>query len=153
MVFAAAILFVLSFFHQLSFLNYEIPPLPVHHWFSWLGAIYIAGVTPAFYYLKHRYRKSYQTFMQIHMFGNLAAFMLISVHFGHHLSEFFTIIPHPGTGLPLYIAIILMVATGILMRFQIATKRMRQMRFLHISMTLAFYLIIAFHILRGVQFF
>lgn len=152
-VLAAIYLAAMAHSGQLDFLDYVVWTVPVHHWFSWIGGAFIVLFTPVFYFLKRRYRKNYQAFMQIHVFGDLIAFLLVSVHFGHHVQEYFTLTPHPGTGLPLFIAEVSLVGTGILMRFQVAVKRTRTLRSLHTGMMMALYLIILFHILRGTLFF
>ncbi len=146
---ATAVLFFMVYDGQLNSIYAEIYSVPVHHWLSWIGASFIAIYTPAFYYLKRRYRKSYQTFVKIHVLGNLVSFMLVSVHFSHHLREYVEVIPHPGTGVPLYAALVLLVLTGFVMRFQFIKRWLRQSRSVHLGFTMAFYLIIVFHVLVG----
>jgi hypothetical protein len=77
------------------------------------------------------------------MFGNLVAFMLISVHFTYWITS----VAFIGTGFALFVATLTLVVTGLLQRFNIMQSSKRQIRFIHISMTTAFYLILIIHIL------
>lgn len=151
MIIGTAVLGFLAYSESplLDFIYLYVPPLPVHHWFSWAGAGFIGIYTPLFYYLKSRYREKYQTLIKIHVYGNLISFIFISLHFAEHLREFFVLIPHPGTGLPLYTAVVLLVATGMTVRFQLVRSLMKGSRSLHVSVTAAFYLIVLYHILHG----
>ena len=54
------------------------------------------------------------------------------------------------TGLPLYAAIILMLITGLNLRYQLARPWLKQSRSVHLSLMLAFYLIVFFHVLHGI---
>jgi len=146
----AAVLSVMAFYNRLSFLVTLVPPFTVNHWFSYIGATFIAFYTPAFYYLKRRYKTHYQTFVRIHVFGNLLSIMLISIHFGWHEGKLGGIFQDPRTGLPLYIALLVMLVTGINLRFQVSRKWLKPSRFTHLSFMAAFYLIVFFHVLHGI---
>ena len=109
---SAVVLMILTYNGKLTFIYINLNFTTIHHLFSWIGAGFIVVFTPLFYYLKRRLPRSYKSLIQIHVFGNLVAFVLISVHFAHHLREFEEIIPHPGTGAPLYTSVALLVITG-----------------------------------------
>lgn len=84
------------------------------------------------------------------MFGNLAAFLLISLHFAGQVGRPATFYPEFGTGLALYIAMALQVYTGTAFRFG-AKRYLKPMttRFVHVGLALAFYIVIGIHILHG----
>jgi len=123
----------------------------IHHWFSWIGTLFIAVFTPAYYILKRRYAKRFRTLLKLHVFGNLLAVMLVSIHFTQQISRPPQFYPDLGTGIVLYAAMIILVATGFLQRFQFAKSLGRYWRFIHNSVTVTFYLIIIVHILHGLE--
>jgi hypothetical protein len=79
----------------------------------------------------------------MHMFGNLTAFMLISVHFWYWV----TFVSFMGTGFALFVATLTLVVTGIFYRFKFVQRPKKYIRFIHVNMTTAFYLILTIHIL------
>ena len=113
------------------------------HWAAWIGGLWIAVVTPIYVVLKHRRPTRIKAWIRIHMYGNLFAFMLISVHFWYWV----TFVSFIGTGFALFVATLTLVVTGIFYRFNIIQSPKKYIRFIHISMTTAFYLILAIHIL------
>jgi uncharacterized SAM-binding protein YcdF (DUF218 family) len=108
-----------------------------------IGGFWIAFVTPAYYVLKRRRPKRIKAWVRIHVFGNLVAFMLISVHFTYWIIS----VSFMGTGLALFVAMLTLVVTGLLQRFNMMQSSGRHIRFIHISMTTAIYLILTIHIL------
>ena len=123
--------------------SFFVGPLLFTHWLSLIGGLWIAIVTPAYYILKNRRPERVKAWIRVHMFGNLVAFMLISVHFTYWIIR----VSFMGTGAALFVAVLVLVVTGLLQRFNMLQSSRRQIRFLHVSMTTAFYLILAFHIL------
>jgi hypothetical protein len=123
--------------------NFFVGSLRFYHWLSLIGGFWIAFVTPAYYVLKHRRPKRIRALLRVHMFGNLLAFMLISVHFTYEIIS----VSFMGTGLALFIAVLALVVTGLLQRFNIMTSLRGHIKFIHISMTTAFYLILIIHVL------
>jgi hypothetical protein len=113
------------------------------HWAAWIGGFWIALFTPAYYFLKHRRSLRIKTWIRIHMFGNLVALMLISVHFWYWVTS----VSFIGTGFALFVATLTLAVTGILYRFNITQRPKKYIRFIHVSMTTAFYLILVIHIL------
>jgi len=145
-------------------LNFLIGPYYFGHWLGWIGAFFIAFATPTFYILKRRYPKRHKSMVRVHIFGNLFAFMLVSLHFAQQISrppEFF---PELGTGIIQYVAVLLLVSTGFIHKFHTlgtrntpdSSKQLHKYhqkiypphrnRFVHISITLTFYLVIIFHV-------
>jgi hypothetical protein len=127
-----------------------IGPFRLTHWFVWIGTIYIAFAVPTIAILKKRNPQRYKTLFRTHVFGNLLAFMLISLHFASQISRSASSYPDLGTGVALYTAMLLLVGTGFLQRFQLVPSIKPQFyRFIHVSSAFAFYLIIVVHVLHG----
>lgn len=126
-----------------SSFGFFVGPLLFTHWMSLTGAFWIAVVTPVYYVFKHRHPERIKAWLRIHTFGNLLSLMLISVHFTYWI----TIVSFIGTGTALFVAVLTLVFTGLLQRFNMLQSSRRQIKFLHVSMTTAFYLILTIHIL------
>lgn len=101
--------------------------------------------------VKRRYASRLRMFLGIHVFGNLLAFMLISLHFASQISRSAQFYPELGTGLTLYSFLLILVTTGIMHRFNFVNKYLGPCRFLHKSSVIALFLIIFFHILHGIK--
>ena len=133
--------------------GYFVGPFRVSHWFVWIGTLYIAFIVPTIAILKKRLPSRYMTLFRVHVFGNLLAFVLVSLHFASQISRSPTSYPQLGTGLALYIIMILLVATGFTHRFQLIPQIKSQTRkFIHVGLTFSFYIIIGIHILHGLNF-
>ena len=131
--------------------NFALGPFRFTHWLSWIGTTLIAIFTPMFYVLRRRYPKRNLALTKIHVFSNLFSFMLISTHFAQQMSR--SVHPEDNTGLVTFIIVSILVASGFLHRFQILEKGRlypaHRNRFLHISLTSAFYIVIVIHILHN----
>src|SRR3990170_5980297 len=146
---ATITLMLVVILHWVS-IGFFVGPFRLSHWFVWIGTIYVAFTVPIIAVLKKRHPQQYKTLFRIHVFGNLLAFMLISLHFASQISRPANSYPELGTGLTLYIAMVLLVGTGFLQRFQlIPSIKPQTYRFIHIGSAVAFYLIIVVHILHG----
>ena len=150
-ILATILLMVLVNLNRLNFIYSTIAPWTVVHWVGWLGAGFIAVYTPIYYYMKRRSPTNLRTLLRIHVYGNLLAFMFISIHFAEHVRRYIQVSPFFGSGLPLYTAVVLLVATGLMQRLQLVRSWMKSERFVHVSMALAFYLIVVFHVLRNLR--
>ena len=115
----------------------------ITHWVAWIGGLWIALFTPIYSFLKHSRSLRIKAWVRIHLYGNLFAFMLISVHFWYWV----TFVSFMGTGFALFVATLTLVVTGLLYRFNLMQNSRRNIRFVHVSMTTAFYLILTIHIL------
>lgn len=124
---------------------------PVYHWFSWIGASYIAIAAPLFHILKHRYSTKYQMIVRVHIFGNLAAFLLISLHSTYQTGNPPILGTFTHLGLTLYIALLLFVITGFILRYQLMRKYVKSVKFIHTGLITAYYLIIIIHVLHGLD--
>ncbi len=135
---------------RLIHFGFFVGPFRVNHWFVWIGTLYIAVSVPIIAYLKRHRPKKYLTLFRVHVFGNLLAFLLVSLHFAGQISRPATAYPELGTGLALYIIMILLVATGFTHRFQLLPQiKSTTRRFIHIALSFSFYIIIGIHILHG----
>jgi hypothetical protein len=121
----------------------------IHHWFSLTGSFYIAIFTLFYYIMKRRNPKATSTLLKLHMYGNVVSFGLISIHFAQQISRPAQFYPSLQTGLALYPIVALLVASGFLMRFRVSSLPQRSLRFLHVSLTTAYYFTIWVHILHG----
>lgn len=123
--------------------NQMLGPLPLHHWMSITGAAFIAVYTPVYAVIKRRQPDKIRRLLNLHAFGNLLAFMLVTVHFVVRV-----LVPPlaAGTGLALYVVTCLMVLTGIPQRFRLAGRATRAVRYVHVSMALGFYVVLGVHI-------
>lgn len=145
-----AILMVTVVFHWLRF-GFLVGPYRFSHWLSWIGTLYIIIGVPVVAVIKRRFSKNYPSIFRAHMFGNLLAFLLISLHFASQISRPETSYPSLGTGLVMYILLVLLVSTGIMLRFQLLPKiNPVNLRTLHVGFAVTLYLIIFVHILHGI---
>lgn len=138
-----------TYFRWLNF-SFRVGPYFFTHWLSWIGTLFIVLFTPTYYVLKRRKRTILKKLITIHMYGNLLSFLLISTHFFQQISRPPQFYPDLGTGVALYIVTLILVTTGFIHRFQLLKGIVpHQNRYLHISITTAFYIVILVHILQG----
>ena len=134
-------------------LIFFIGPFRVNHWFVWIGTMYIAFTVPIIVMLKRWYQSKFIALFRVHVFGNLLAFLLVSLHFVVQINRPAEFYPDLGTGLTLYISMLLLVATGFTHRFRLIPRIKSQTRkFLHVGLSFSFYMIIGIHILHGLGF-
>lgn len=135
-------------------IRFRIGPYFLTHWLSWAGSLFIAFFTPIYYALKRRIPKLLPQLIMIHMFGNLFSSMFISMHFFQQISRPSQFYPDLGTGVALFAVILILVTSGFLHKFHILKSMVpHQNRFIHISITTAFYIVIIIHILQGIGIF
>ena len=132
--------------------GFLVGPFRANHWFVWIGTLYVAFAVPIIAVSKKRYVSRYATLFRVHVYGNLLAFFLISLHFAGQIGRPLTAYPQLGTGLALYIIMILLVATGFTHRFELIPQVKSQTRkFVHVGFSFSFYIIIGIHILHGLN--
>jgi hypothetical protein len=137
---------------RVFFIGFYVGPFRLSHWLVWIGTLYIAFTVPIIALLKQRYPTHYMTLFRIHVFGNLIAFLLISLHFLAQISRPTAVFPQLGTGLALYVDMILLVGTGFTHRFELIPQIKSQTRkFIHVGLAFSFYIIIVIHILHGLN--
>jgi hypothetical protein len=151
LIILATILLSVATYNRWLQLHFLVGPFYFHHWGGWVGTVFIGAFTPAYYFLKRRYPKRFKTLLHIHMFGNLISFIFISIHFAQQVGRPPDFFPDLGTGLALYIVVSILVATGILQRFEIARSLGRYWRSTHVGVTMSFYIIIVIHLLHGLE--
>ncbi len=133
--------------------GFFIGPFRANHWFVLIGTLYIAFAVPIIAMSKKRRPSESLAFLRVHVFGNLLAFLLISLHFAGQINRPAEFYPQLGTGLALYIIMMLLVATGFTHRFQLIPRiKSQTRRFVHVGLTFSFYIIIGIHILHGLGF-
>jgi hypothetical protein len=138
--------------HWIHF-GFFVGPFRVNHWFVLVGTLYIAFVVPVIAVAKRRYPGRFLSLFRLHVFGNLLAFLLISLHLTGQINRPAEFYPDLGTGLALYIIMVLLVATGFTHRFQLLPQIKSQTRlFVHVGLSFSFYIIIGIHILHGLGF-
>ena len=151
-IFVAVLLLVAVYFGWLS-VSFFVGPLRFGHWLGVLGTLFIVFFTPVYYVLKRRYPRSLKVLLKVHVFGTLFSLILISVHFAQQMSRPPQFYPDLGTGVISYIATFILVLTGFLHRFRVleggGVYPPHRNRFLHISITFTFYLVVVFHALRN----
>ena len=137
--------------------GFFVGPLRFSHWMVIIGTIFIAIYTPIFYFLKRRYPRKLKHLLNIHVFGFLISFLLISIHFAGQIGRPQQFYPELGEGIALFIIMLLLVATGFIHRFQIIPKKAGKYykphfnRYYHVSITTAFYIVIIVHFLINVE--
>lgn len=130
-------------------------PYRISHWAAWIGALFVAVYAPAYYFLRRARPKSAKLLLDIHSFGFLLAFLLITVHLAGQLSRPPQAYPELGEGIALFITMVLLVATGMMQRFAAANMgskgwyTVKTNRTVHVSLLSAFYIIIVVHVLNG----
>jgi len=130
-------------------LHFYVGPLYIHHWLSFIGSGYIAIFTPIYAITKRRSPQSFGTLLKVHVFTNLIAFLFISIHFTQQMGRPPQFAPTLGTGITLYIIVALMVITGYMQKFQLARKFLKTWRFIHVSLSVSFYIVIIIHVLHN----
>jgi hypothetical protein len=124
-----------------------------HHWNVLIGTFYLAVVTPVFALLKRSKPESLRNLFRVHVFGNLLAILLISIHFASQLSRPLQFYPDLGSGIGLFSAMGLLAFTGFFLRFRLTVGRGRRIfRWVHVLAVVSFYLVIVVHALHGFGF-
>jgi hypothetical protein len=149
LVLVALILIALIYLDWIN-VGFLVGPYRFHHWAVLFGAFYLAVVTPVFALLKRSKPNSLKTLFRIHVFGNLLAFLLISVHFAGQLSRPIEYYPDLGSGVGLYSAMAVLVFSGFFLRFRLTGSGKRKIvRLVHVLAVVSFYLVIGLHALHG----
>ena len=145
------LLMLVTYFRWLP-LNFALGPFRFTHWLSWIGTALIAVFTPMFYVLRRRFPGRNSSLTRIHVFSNLFSYMLISIHFAQQMSR--SVHPEDNTGLVTFIIVSVLVASGFLHSFRILEKNglypPHRNRFLHVALSLSFYIVLVIHILHNV---
>lgn len=137
--------------------GFLVGPFRFSHWTTWIGSIFVAIYAPAYHVLKRRYPQRTKALLDVHNFGFLMAFLLISIHFAGQMSRPPQAFPDLGEGIALYVTMVLLVSTGMLQRFGAQGLKgriynIRTNRAVHASLLSAFYIIIIVHALGNLGF-
>lgn len=133
--------------------GFFVGPIRFSHLMAWIGTLFVAFYVPIYHVLKRRSPKRVKMLLDIHNFGFLIAFLLISIHFAGQMSRPAQSFPDLGEGVALFTTMLLLVVTGMYQRFgpkPSGPKRRYNLtvnRVFHTSLVSAFYIIIAFHVL------
>lgn len=122
----------------------------LNHWLGWIGIIFITIHIPIFVVVKRKYTGKIRLLLGIHVIGNLASYLLISIHFASQISRPAAFYPDLGTGVAQYVFMTILIITGFLQRFNLLRKYRNKWLFLHRSSLFALLVIIVFHILHGI---
>lgn len=153
---ALTVILSLAVFQRWVDLRFRVGPYFFTHLLAWTGAAYYAVYTPLYYWFKRRSPQRIRLLVNLHVYGNLLAFMLVSVHISSQLSRPPESYPEMGTGLAVYVVLVLLVVTGFLHRYQLFPRNGRMSkdiphvnRYLHAALTLSLYIMLAVHVLRN----
>jgi hypothetical protein len=148
----AVFFFVVAYMDWIDF-GFIIGSYRFNHWLVWVGSLYVALAVPIYAMLKRRYATGIRKLLGFHVFGNLIAFVLISIHFSSQISRPAAFYPDLGTGIALFLVMLLLVATGFSQRFGVfRSVKPQTYRLIHVGFALSFYLIIGIHMLQGLEF-
>ncbi len=118
------------------------------HWLVWIGAGYLAVTVPLYSVLKRVFRIQSPRLVAAHVFGNIIAFGMISVHFADRLGPLeFT--DGFGTGLVMYLVLTGIVCAGLIKHFSTSPKLQKNMTFIHRGLSLSLIIELPIHILRN----
>jgi carbon starvation protein CstA len=152
LIITAAFFLVTTYLDWFDF-SYSVGSYRFNHWLVWIGSLYIAFTIPVYTMLKKRYPIKTRQLLGFHVFGNLSAFVLISIHFSSQISRPAAFYPELGTGLAMFLSMLLSVSTGFSHRFGIVKNVKPQAhRLIHVGLAFAFYLVIGIHILHGLGY-
>lgn len=119
------------------------------HWIGLIATAFIAISIPIHYILKRKRPQNSKKILKLHTFGNLLAFLLISLHFAQNVGRLSMAVQRLGLGFALYLLLSLIVATGILERYQTSGKLPRYTKVIHKYSVIFLYLVILVHVLEG----
>lgn len=119
-----------------------VGPLRLNHFLGIMGGAYILVSLPVFRLAR---RRSHSTFAG-GVFGNLVAFVLISMHFAQQTAR--SPMPLLGTGLAAYVLVVALVVAGF-MQWSLPASRPRAWRLVYGGAALALYVVVGVHALRN----
>ena len=135
-------------------LNYFVLTAWLPHLLGILGASFIIVYTPLFYFLKRKRPNLNKRLLKMHIFGNSISFMFVTLHMISNL-----ILLPLGIGVLSYLFVLLLMSSGFSYRFGILKPLnvfMKDIphynRYLHISLTISFYIVFLFHLLKATNF-
>ncbi|MDG6222809.1 MAG: hypothetical protein IAX21_04700 [Candidatus Bathyarchaeota archaeon] len=119
------------------------------HWIGLGATIFIAVFVPIYYVLKRNKPRKIKTLLRIHVFGNLLGFLLVSVHFSQNVGRLAGFYPRLSDGFVLFLVMAVIVATGMIERFDGKPKLAKYTKPIHRYTVAVFYLVVIVHTLQG----
>ena len=116
-----------------------------------VATAFVAVSIPIQYFLKRKRPQNFKKILQIHTFGNVIAFWLISIHFAQNVGRLAGAIQRLGLGFAIYPVLSLIVATGILERYQSNEKLSKYIKIIHKYVVIIMYVLILLHILEALN--
>ncbi|MEJ2241018.1 MAG: hypothetical protein P8Y18_02605 [Candidatus Bathyarchaeota archaeon] len=135
-----------TFWLELSFF---VGPFFFVHWLGIIAAVFVALLIPTYYVLKRKRSQNRRILLRIHVFGNLVAFLLISIHFAQNFGRLINYFPKIEDGIVLFLVLVILVLTGFLEKFRIGNKVLRYTKFVHRYIIVVFYTVVIIHMLQG----
>ncbi len=130
-------------------LNFFVGPYFLIHWFGIIATAFIAVSNPIYYFLKRLKVKKKETLLRIHVFGNVLAFLLISLHFAQNVGRLALAPERLGVGFILFLILLVVLATGMIEKYHSKGKLARYSMFLHKYSIVILFLIAIIHVLTG----
>ncbi|MEJ2271189.1 MAG: hypothetical protein P8X91_01605 [Candidatus Bathyarchaeota archaeon] len=130
-------------------LSFFVGPFFFIHWLGIIAAVFVALLIPIYYGLKRKRSQNRKILLRIHVFGNLVAFLLISIHFAQNLGRLINYFPKIEDGIALYLVLAILVVTGFLEKFRIGKKVLKYTKFVHRYIIVVFYAVVTIHMLQG----
>jgi hypothetical protein len=132
-------------------LNFFAGPYFFIHWLGIIATTFIVVSTPIYYFLKRVKMKKLKILLKIHIFGNLIAFLPISIHFAQNVGRLAGAPQRLGDGFVLFLILLIVLATGIIERYGPNSKLGRNSRFAHKYSIVILFFIALIHVLEGVN--
>ena len=145
---ATLILSIMAYFFWYN-LTFFVGSYLFIHWLGLIATTFVVVSIPIHYVLKRKRPRSAKLILKIHVFENLVAFLIISIHFAQNVGRLAMSFNRLGEGFVLYLFLFLIVATGVLERYQTSGNLLRYTKVIHKYTVIILYLIILFHLLEG----
>ena len=119
------------------------------HWLGIIATTFIVVSIPIHYVIKRKRSQNFKRILKVHIIGNLVAFLLISIHFAQNIARLAEAPERLGIGFVLYLVLSLIVATGIVERYQKNGKLLIYIKHIHKYTALILYSVMLIHLLEG----
>jgi hypothetical protein len=143
----ASILAYIFWYNLLFFVG----PYLFIHWLGITATTFIIFSTPIYYVLKRKKPQNSKFILRIHVFGNLMAFLLISLHFAQNVGRLAGAPERLGNGVLLYWVLFFIMLTGIIEKFPTNRKLAKFSRITHRYSVILLYLAVLIHVLDGLN--
>ena len=134
-------------------LHFSIGLFFLHHWLSIIGGTCLLIFIVVYAYMKRYTAVNRGTILKVHVFGNLLAVIVISVHFAQQMGRPAEFAPDLGTGLATYLLLVVILVTGFMMRFGLLTQKRESWRLFHVGLSLSLFIVLVIHALKNFGIF